>query len=1022
MASKEETRSGKHRARFNSITSIWYGLIVGAFQAYLIVRSVRRFVCFTELPWPFQKTPFMELNTYIALTGVAVLLLPFFLAACILQVGNSSNDSRMLGRHLGSKDEWSLYLVPSMLYQGTRSFFRTIWTHSGPTSSVVHVISSFCLLLPQTLMEAVLIKFGFITQDAVWKTDLDVLMYQRERNEVLGILSKGSGDTTSPSPTVVGPDSLMYLSPEVMRPEFINYAVALIVFSVRYANVFWHGNKTFTVLFSVQLIVNSIHSLVSFSCFSVLYKLHVFGPTRILFKDLPLLLNHHVTLLLYIISVTILLFSSGILYHYGYLKIASFVKHKARAQYVTNGEDPSGYGVGWAYFPHCSALAVLLALASTQSPLVHDATLVYRASLDNCMLADIVSSAAHMLLWMALWLNLTTRRNWTFHVDVNIGRIRVKGLESLRLAADIALDLPDSPATPHTPMSSAMLVVSDSQAFAVTDVNSKKSILGVLLRNAQLKREGESDERIYWPRRSPVAGTQNSLEDDEQPWLHEKDTTASPCRNKVTFHDDLPSPRKYASVPLPRMGGLKRNFRDRSFNQLSQGEIDEGDYALLRGGKNGMTKHQVTSDADYEEHQELLALVTTSGEQHTQVMPGQSCNGPLHGSIPETTAVAQGTPRSLQSTDSGYNGRSGSVTRSESRSTASSASPPDRTVSDSSSGVHSTYSTNNAGGNPTPQSQSKNDTNCHCEGEQCYVEHTIYGRISRRNSIKLKSPTHPIYETSTAHGKNQCSIYESRLVPVPVVVPPPSVPENPYGDNLNSKKFVNLTVSATAAGRENESLSPYSINQWKSCSLNRVQCLTPDPVNGCTDMAKQSNGMESMDESRGKMGDKLEKQEPVTIRRKPSLTRPKTTDMSPVIQSTPYGRCTNMKMTSFADQPTPPIPPPLPPLSFVTSSVTSSHHGTIPTSANTSRGLISSGSFRESPRLINHTSVNYVSPQYPRHSTIPNHSGASNGDVLSTFHTGNGNAMAVQPIINTYPMVQSSHYNHLPAPILQHKN
>ena len=60
------------------------------------------------------------------------------------------------------------------------------------------------------------------------------------------------------------------------------------------------------------------------------------------------------------------------------------------------------------------------------------------------------------------------------------------------------------------------------------------------------------------------------------------------------------------------MGGLKRNCRDRSFNQLShhQGpEIDEGDYAMLRGGKNVLTKHQLPSDGDYEEHQVEFLII-----------------------------------------------------------------------------------------------------------------------------------------------------------------------------------------------------------------------------------------------------------------------------------------------------------------------------------------------------------------------------------------------------------------------------
>ena len=374
------------------------------------------------------------------------------------------------------------------------------------------------------------------------------------------------------------------------------------------------------------------------------------------------------------------------------------------------------------------------------------------------------------------------------------------------------------------------------------------------------------------------------------------------------------------------------------------------------------------------------------------------------------------------------------MTRSDSRSTASSASPPDRTVSDSSSGVHSAYGTTNAMGNPTPQNHSKAETNCHCEGDRCYVEHSVvYGQISRRNSIRLKSPTHPIYETSAAaHGKNPCSIYESRMAHAPVAVPPPSVPENPYGDNCNLKKLVNLagasgTAAASVTCSENGNLSSYGVNQWKSCSLNRDQCMSPD-CSSSMGARQQNNGSRPGDDPSNTNingGEKPEKNE-VMIRRKPSLTRPKTTDMSPVIQSTPYGRCTNMKMSSFIDQSMPPIPPPLPPLSFVTSLNTSGQHGTVPIPVNNSpRGLHSSGSFRASPRIINHSPANYLSPQYPRHSTIPNHPATTNGgsDGLSTFH-GINNTSSIPTAMNTYPLVQASPgvYNHSSVTMLQNKN
>ena len=161
--------------------------------------------------------------------------------------------------------------------------------------------------------------------------------------------------------------------------------------------------------------------------------------------------------------------------------------------------------------------------------------------------------------------------------------------------------------------------------------------------------------------------------------------------------------------------------------------------------------------------------------------------------------------------------------------------------------------------------------------------------------------------------------------------------------------------------------------------------------------------------------------------------------MSP-IQSTPYGRCTNMKsFTSFSDSThLPPIPPPLPPLSFVSSM--NSHHqsgdNTIPGPIHSKGGsLTSSGSFRGSPRVINHSPANYqhISAQYPRHSTIPNHTGISSnpthtstttsngigGDILShsTFHNNTSNNVTPNNV-NTYPMIQS-HYNHSPAPLVQ---
>ncbi len=43
-----------------------------------------------------------------------------------------------------------------------------------------------------------------------------------------------------------------------VSPEFLNYALALVVYSVRYPAVFWNTNKPFAFFFSMQLMANAV--------------------------------------------------------------------------------------------------------------------------------------------------------------------------------------------------------------------------------------------------------------------------------------------------------------------------------------------------------------------------------------------------------------------------------------------------------------------------------------------------------------------------------------------------------------------------------------------------------------------------------------------------------------------------------------------------------------------------------------------------------------------------------------------
>lgn len=67
--------------------------------------------------------------------------------------------------------------------------------------------------------------------------------------------------------------------------EFLNLIISLMVWSVRYPAVFWGTSKAFSMVFSLQMIINTIDILLGFAGGSVLYKLQIVG------SPLPLQVN-----------------------------------------------------------------------------------------------------------------------------------------------------------------------------------------------------------------------------------------------------------------------------------------------------------------------------------------------------------------------------------------------------------------------------------------------------------------------------------------------------------------------------------------------------------------------------------------------------------------------------------------------------------------------------------------------------------------------------------------------------------
>uniref|UniRef100_A0A1B6EGG5 Protein tincar n=1 Tax=Clastoptera arizonana TaxID=38151 RepID=A0A1B6EGG5_9HEMI len=639
----------------NSLWSIWYGLSTCVLQAYIAVQSVYRFLDYINLVWPEPSSPKMELHAYVILTGTSVLLLPVFLASAIFKVGNLANDGFKLGRNLSvcSVDP------PSAVSLGG-SGFRGFWRHSGPTAPLIHIVSAFCLLLPRILIEAKLIQAGFLPKDSIWRTDLDFIISHNDRL-VLSFMTSQNNFNNSFLPTPLPQDTSSSNQPQSMlltvgvpgqeiatndetqwghsSTELFNYILALVVYSVRYPAVFWSTNKYFGILFSLQLLFNSLQNLVMYAGVCVLYKIHVIGPAEALSTlhskiglsfGIPqnFLLNRNVTLALFILSSVLVFNSSLVLYLYGYGRLNAFL-NRERARRVISLQESSA-GKGWSYFTHCAALCVLVAIAVCQAPILFDCTVVYRKSLNTAVLICVVGTVVHLFLWVLLWLVLTIKQHWLFKLRVTIGRAAVRSARSIKLVTDVDL-------LSYTDTTAPLLVVGNGRTYSVSETSPKKAIMGVIQKSAMEKKSRSNqashsrgwvdrdEEQIYWlrpkppsPKNSPDSSTSDRLE-----WLRKPSTS----KHKVTFDPN--------SVKCSSGKDVESD--------------DDGDYARLR---------------------ELPLLNAAAIEQSDDTASEDN----------------KATPRCLRRADSGMPPEE-LTPRSDSVSTEASGSPPDN--SETSSGVHS---------------------------------------------------------------------------------------------------------------------------------------------------------------------------------------------------------------------------------------------------------------------------------------------------------------------------------------------
>lgn len=152
-------------------------------------------------------------------------------------------------------------------------------------------------------------------------------------------------------------------------------------------------------------------------------QMQVLGVNKMV-KELPagtstyhLVLDYSDTAVLFTVTTVLIFVSNSIVYYYGYSRFNGFVKRQ------TGGGGGGGgrKAIANAYsglMPYCASVLALLAVVASESPLLYNAVVVFRSSLNGVVLACLLNSTAHVFVWIAMWSVLTLKPCWTFDLHL----------------------------------------------------------------------------------------------------------------------------------------------------------------------------------------------------------------------------------------------------------------------------------------------------------------------------------------------------------------------------------------------------------------------------------------------------------------------------------------------------------------------------------------------------------------------------------------------------------------------------
>ncbi|SPP83424.1 protein tincar isoform X1 [Drosophila guanche] len=336
--------------------------------------------------------------------------------------------------------------------------------------------------------------------------------------------------------------------------EFVNLLCALLVWSVRYPAVFWNTSKSFACVFSLQMIVAALDIILGYVGVSNLYKLQIYAEAMPVHQP-GLILNAIVTLALYLLATALVLASSMVMYLYGHGRLATRMRDRSIITLKANET--------WIYFAHCASLCFVLALAVVKAPLLNDLSATYKNNLHCPTFLAALIGVTHLLLWIVVWLCLTIKRRWHFKLppmdNTYGGLLNKASAQPLLMSSGQRTGSNSSSGGNSTSTTMNGGNDSSSKPDMMSTATSTELGMGMGMGLA-------AQEDIYWPKLTP----------------------SSP-KLKVTFNEVTSTSDDVLLIgDQEQTDGKRHTSRGASICFASAaGEIDDGEYATLRAATAG---------------------------------------------------------------------------------------------------------------------------------------------------------------------------------------------------------------------------------------------------------------------------------------------------------------------------------------------------------------------------------------------------------------------------------------------------